>query len=87
MSATEKPLHIDIPVTLNGVKTVYSIGALTFEGDLPASIFHLQLITNDIARSNAEFGGYRRLSHECRPRDAARYRLQCRSKHRDRQSL
>ena len=54
MSATEKPLHIDIPVTLKGVKTVYSIGALTFEGDLPASIFHLQLITNDIARSNAE---------------------------------
>jgi intracellular sulfur oxidation DsrE/DsrF family protein len=54
MSATEKPLHIDIPVTLKGVKTVYSIGALTFEGDLPVSIFHLQLITNDIARSNAE---------------------------------
>jgi hypothetical protein len=27
MSATEKPLHVDIPVTLNGVKTVYSIGA------------------------------------------------------------
>src|SRR4029450_10472419 len=54
MSATEKPLHIDIPVTLKGVKTVYSIGALTFEGDLPASIFHLQLITNDIVHSNAE---------------------------------
>ena len=54
MSATEKPLHIDIPVTLKGVKTVYSIGALTFEGDLPASIFHLELIINDIARSNAE---------------------------------
>jgi intracellular sulfur oxidation DsrE/DsrF family protein len=54
MSATEKPLYIDIPVTLKGVKTVYSIGALTFEGDLPASVFHLQLITNDIARSNAE---------------------------------
>ena len=50
MSASEKPLHIDIPVTLKDVKTVYSIGALTFEGDLPASIFHLQLITNDIAR-------------------------------------
>ena len=33
---------------------MYSIGALTFEGDLPASIFHIQLITNDIARSNAE---------------------------------
>ena len=54
MSASEKPLHIDIPVKLKDVKTVYSVGALTFEGDLPASIFHLQLITNDIADSNAE---------------------------------
>ena len=54
MSATEKPLHIDIQVTLKDVKTVYSIGALAFEGDLPASIFHLQLITNDIADSHAE---------------------------------
>ncbi|UWU90968.1 DsrE family protein [Bradyrhizobium sp. CB1015] len=54
MSASEKPLHIDIAVTLKDVRTVYSIGALTFEGDLPASIFHLQLITNDIADSNAE---------------------------------
>jgi intracellular sulfur oxidation DsrE/DsrF family protein len=31
------------------VKLVFSIGALTFEGDLPASIFHMQLIENDIA--------------------------------------
>ena len=54
MSTSEKPLHIDIPVKLKDVKTVYSVGALTFEGDLPASIFHLQLITNDIADSNAE---------------------------------
>jgi intracellular sulfur oxidation DsrE/DsrF family protein len=54
MSVSGKPLHIDIPVKLKDVKTVYSIGALMFEGDLPASIFHLQLITNDIADSNAE---------------------------------
>ncbi|MGO4512263.1 sulfur reduction protein DsrE [Bradyrhizobium sp. MOS001] len=54
MSASEKPLHIDIQVTLKDVKTVYSIGALAFEGDLPASIFHLQLITNDIAHAKAE---------------------------------
>jgi intracellular sulfur oxidation DsrE/DsrF family protein len=54
MSVSEKPLHIDIPVKLKDVKTVYSIGALEFEGDLPASIFHLQLITNDIADSKAE---------------------------------
>jgi intracellular sulfur oxidation DsrE/DsrF family protein len=49
MSVSEKPLHIDIPVKLESVKTVFSIGALAFEGDLPASIFHLQLIENDIA--------------------------------------
>jgi hypothetical protein len=49
MAVSEKPLHIDIPVKLNDVKSVFSIGALAFEGDLPASIFHLQLITNDIA--------------------------------------
>ena len=49
MSTFEKPLHIDIPVKLAEVREVYSIGALTFEGDLPASIFHMQLIKNDIA--------------------------------------
>jgi intracellular sulfur oxidation DsrE/DsrF family protein len=49
MSGSEKLLHIDIPVKLANVKTVFSIGALAFEGDLPASIFHLQLIENDIA--------------------------------------
>jgi len=47
--STAKPLHIDIPVKLTDVKTVFSIGALAFEGDLPASIFHLQLIEGDIA--------------------------------------
>jgi hypothetical protein len=45
----EKPLHIDIPVKLSEVKEVYSVAALAFEGDLPASIFHLQLILNDAA--------------------------------------
>ena len=54
MSVSGKPLHIDIPVKLKDVKTVYSIDSLAFEGDLPASIFHLQLITNDIADANAE---------------------------------
>jgi intracellular sulfur oxidation DsrE/DsrF family protein len=51
---SDNPLHIDIPVKLKDVKAVYSIGALEFEGDLPASIFHLQLITNDIADSRAQ---------------------------------
>jgi intracellular sulfur oxidation DsrE/DsrF family protein len=54
MAASEKPLHIDIPVKLPNVKMVFSIGALAFEGDLPASIFHLQLIENDIADWNAK---------------------------------
>src|SRR6516165_1680682 len=54
MGASVKPLHIDIPVTLREVKTVFSIGALVFEGDLPASIFHLQLIGNDIGDWNAK---------------------------------
>ena len=31
------------------MKVVFSIDALAFEGDLPASIFHMQLIKNDIA--------------------------------------
>ena len=49
MSHSEKPLHIDIPVKLAEVKAVFSIGALVFEGDLPASIFHIQLIENDVS--------------------------------------
>src|SRR5215469_7502865 len=49
-----KPLHIDIPVRLAEVNAAFSIGALAFEGDLPASIFHLQLITNDVAEWSAK---------------------------------
>ena len=48
-----KELHIDIPVKLTEVKTVFSISALAFEGDLPASLFHLQLIEDDIANWKA----------------------------------
>ena len=39
MSAVQKPLHIDIPVTLADIKGAFSVAALAFEGDLPASIF------------------------------------------------
>jgi hypothetical protein len=49
LSTSEKPLHIDIPVKLTEEKVVFSVGALVFEGDLPASIFHLQLVASDIA--------------------------------------
>ncbi len=54
MITAEHPLKIDIPVKLEDVKIVFSIPALAFEGDLPASIFHLQLIENDIANWNAK---------------------------------
>lgn len=53
MIHTEKALNIDIPVALKYVKSVHSIGSLQFEGDLPAAIFHLQLITGDIAEWGA----------------------------------
>jgi intracellular sulfur oxidation DsrE/DsrF family protein len=49
MATSEKPLRIDIPVRLTELRVAFSIAALAFEGDLPASIFHLQLITHDIA--------------------------------------
>jgi hypothetical protein len=39
MNTQEKTLHIDIPVKLTEVKVVFSIASLSFEGDLPASIF------------------------------------------------
>ena len=54
MVAQEKALHIDIPVKLAEVKNVFSIASLSFEGDLPGSIFHLQLIVNDIANWKAK---------------------------------
>ena len=49
MTFPGKPLHIDIPVKLVDVKAVFGIAALTFQGDLPASIIHLQRIASDIA--------------------------------------
>lgn len=49
-----KPLHIDIPVKLEEVKIAFNIAGLAFEGDLPASIFHLQLIAKDMADWNAK---------------------------------
>lgn len=54
MSKSEHAIVIDIPVTLQNVKSVHSIGGLQFEGDLPASLFHLHLITGDIADWDAK---------------------------------
>lgn len=49
MSMLENSLQIDIPVQLSDLKLAFSVAALAFEGDLPASIFHLQLIMKDVA--------------------------------------
>lgn len=49
MTSPDKPLHIDIPVKLAEVNAVFSVAALSFEGDLPAPLIHLQIITGDIA--------------------------------------
>ena len=49
MATSGKPLCIDIPVRLTELRVAFSIADLAFEGDLPASIFHLQLIAHDIA--------------------------------------
>jgi len=49
LSKQEKVIHIDIPVKLAEVKAVFSVASLSFEGDLPASMFHLGLIMNDSA--------------------------------------
>lgn len=54
MATSVKPLHIDIPVKLSEVKVVSSIDALAFEGDLPASIFHLDVLLKDIRDWNAK---------------------------------
>jgi intracellular sulfur oxidation DsrE/DsrF family protein len=47
VSTVPGPLHIDIPVTLAALRVAFSVPALSFEGDLPASIFHLQLLETD----------------------------------------
>jgi intracellular sulfur oxidation DsrE/DsrF family protein len=49
MSKPEKVIHIDIPVKLAEVKVVFSVASLSFERDLPASLFHMGLIMNDSA--------------------------------------
>ena len=53
MNISARSLTIDIPVRLTQAKVVFSISALAFEGDLPASLFHLQLIIDDVADAGA----------------------------------
>jgi intracellular sulfur oxidation DsrE/DsrF family protein len=54
MSTIGKPLHVDVPVRLADVKVVFSIGSLVFEGDLPASVFHMGLVEGDSAARGAK---------------------------------
>ena len=54
MLTQEKALHIDIPVKLADVKVVFSVASLSFEGDLPAAIFHMGLIVDDVASWKAK---------------------------------
>ncbi len=53
MTSPDKRLHVDIPVKLDDVKAVLSVENLALQGDLPASIIHLQVIASDIANWNA----------------------------------
>ena len=53
MLKPERTIHIDIPVKLTQVKAVFSIASLSFEGDLPASLFHMGLMVGDVADWNA----------------------------------
>ena len=53
MSQQEKLLRIDIPVKLAAAKVVFSVASLSFEGDLPAAIFHMNLMVGDVADWNA----------------------------------
>jgi intracellular sulfur oxidation DsrE/DsrF family protein len=54
MSTVANPLHIDIPITLAELRVAFSVPALSFEGDLPASIFHLQLLKTDVEHWKAD---------------------------------
>ena len=87
MSNLEKPLHIDIPVRLPEVKVAFSIAALAFEGDLPASIFHLQLISKDVDAVERKRASNCCLSYKCRPCNFERRCLQCRTNGIDRQPV
>jgi intracellular sulfur oxidation DsrE/DsrF family protein len=53
MADQPKPLFIDIPVKLDALMVVFSIASLSFEGDLPAALFHIDLIRTDADEWNA----------------------------------
>jgi intracellular sulfur oxidation DsrE/DsrF family protein len=47
MSISHDELRIDIPVELTEVKAAFGVASLSFEGDLPAAIFHIGLVVSD----------------------------------------
>jgi len=49
-----KELHIDVPVELDKVKVVFSVASLTFEGDMPAVLFHAGIVIADAAAWNVK---------------------------------
>ncbi|CDO86669.1 sulfur reduction protein DsrE [Mycobacterium triplex] len=54
MSGQDDSLHIDIPVQLDEVNVVFSVASLSFEGDMPAVLFHAGLVVDDAAEWNVE---------------------------------
>ena len=54
MSLPDEPLHIDVPVELADVKVVFSVASLTFEGDMPAVMFHAGIVVADAAAWNVQ---------------------------------
>ena len=44
-----KELHVDIPIELDEVRVVFSVASLTFEGDMPAVLFHAGIVIADAA--------------------------------------
>lgn len=42
-------LHVDVPVELDEVKIAFSVASLTFEGDMPAVLFHAGIVVADAA--------------------------------------
>jgi len=42
-------------ICIHGTKNVFSVASLSFEGDLPAALFHLGLIMDDIDDWKAKF--------------------------------
>ncbi|WP_205876144.1 DsrE family protein [Mycobacterium camsae] len=43
----ENALRIDVPVELSEVKVAFSVASLTFEGDMPAVMFHAGIVLSD----------------------------------------